>query len=156
MANPVRIKRRLTGGAAGAPSSLKNAELAFNEQDNTLYYGKGDSGGNATSIIPIAGPGAFASLASPALTGTPSAPTATAGANTTQIATTAFVTAAVAAGGGGGGGGAVASGAIYENSITITDNYTMTAGKNGLSAGPIEIATGVTVTIPTGSVWKII
>ena len=34
-------------------------------------------------------------LASPALTGTPTAPTATGGTNTTQIATTAFVTAAI-------------------------------------------------------------
>lgn len=40
-----------------------------------------------------------APLASPALTGTPTAPTATVGTNTTQIATTAFV--AAAAGGGG-------------------------------------------------------
>ena len=36
-----------------------------------------------------------ANLASPALTGTPTAPTATAGTNTTQIATTAFVTGAI-------------------------------------------------------------
>jgi hypothetical protein len=36
-----------------------------------------------------------APLASPALTGTPTAPTATGGTNTTQIATTAFVTAAI-------------------------------------------------------------
>jgi lysophospholipase L1-like esterase len=43
-----------------------------------------------------------APLASPSLTGTPTAPTATAGTNTTQVATTAFVTTAVAAGGGGG------------------------------------------------------
>jgi hypothetical protein len=39
---------------------------------------------------------AKAPLASPALTGTPTAPTASAGTNTTQIATTAFVTGAVA------------------------------------------------------------
>lgn len=45
---------------------------------------------------------AKAPLASPTLTGTPAAPTASPGTNTTQIATTAFVTAAVAAGGGGG------------------------------------------------------
>lgn len=38
-----------------------------------------------------------APLASPALTGVPTAPTATAGTNTTQIATTAFVTAAIPA-----------------------------------------------------------
>ena len=46
-----------------------------------------------------------APLASPALTGTPTVPTASPGTNTTQLASTAFVTAAVAAGGGGGGGG---------------------------------------------------
>ena len=44
-----------------------------------------------------------APLASPTLTGVPAAPTAAPGTNTTQLATTAFVTAAVAAGGGGGG-----------------------------------------------------
>jgi hypothetical protein len=38
-----------------------------------------------------------ADLASPALTGTPTAPTATTGSNTTQLANTSFVTAAVAA-----------------------------------------------------------
>jgi hypothetical protein len=42
--------------------------------------------------------GSYALKASPALTGTPTAPTATAGTNTTQLATTAFVTAAVSAG----------------------------------------------------------
>lgn len=98
MANTLRIKRRAAGGAAGAPSTLANAELAFNEQDNTLYYGvgTGGTGGSATTIIAIGGPGTFAPLASPALTGTPTAPTATAGTNTTQLATTAFVAASFA------------------------------------------------------------
>lgn len=57
MSNTIRIKRRAAGGAAGAPASLAAAELAFNEQDNILYYGKGDSGGLATSILAIGGPG---------------------------------------------------------------------------------------------------
>ncbi len=62
MANTLRIKRRVTG-AAGAPSGLKNAELAFNEVDGILYYGKGsDVDGNATTIPAIAGDGAFVSL----------------------------------------------------------------------------------------------
>lgn len=43
----------------------------------------------------------LAPKASPALTGTPTGPTATSGDNTTQLATTAFVTAAIAAAGGG-------------------------------------------------------
>lgn len=60
----LRIKRRAAGGAAGAPASLQNAELAFNEQDLTLYYGlgAGGAGGTATSVIPIAGSGAFVNL----------------------------------------------------------------------------------------------
>jgi hypothetical protein len=60
MASILRIRRRITG-AAGAPSSLKNAELAYNEIENVLYYGKGDNGsGTATSIIQIAGSGVYA------------------------------------------------------------------------------------------------
>lgn len=64
MANTLRIKRRAAGGAAGAPSSLENAELAFNEQDDTLYYGEGTggSGGSATTILAIGGSGAFTTL----------------------------------------------------------------------------------------------
>lgn len=60
MANTIRIRRRTGTGAAGAPSSLKNAELAYNEADDTLYYGKGaDGNGDATSIPAIAGSGAY-------------------------------------------------------------------------------------------------
>lgn len=63
MANTIRIKRRAGTGSSGAPSSLKNAELAFNEADNTLYYGYGDDGsGNANSIPAVGGSGAFTTL----------------------------------------------------------------------------------------------
>ena len=56
MANTIRIKRRASSGSAGAPTALKNGELAYNENDNTLYYGYGDDGsGNATSIPAIGG-----------------------------------------------------------------------------------------------------
>jgi hypothetical protein len=62
MANTLRIKRRVSG-AAGAPSSLKNAELAYNEVDDVLYYGKGaDVNGDATTIPAVAGSGAYVSL----------------------------------------------------------------------------------------------
>jgi hypothetical protein len=61
MANTIRIKRRASSGGAGAPTTLENAELAFNEASNILYYGTGTggSGGSATSVIAIAGNGAF-------------------------------------------------------------------------------------------------
>jgi len=63
VANTVRIKRR-SSGSAGAPSSLANAELAFNEVDDILYYGKGTggAGGTATTIETIGGKGAFVTL----------------------------------------------------------------------------------------------
>src|SRR5262245_34372512 len=58
MADVLRIKRR-TGGAPGAPTSLANAELAYNEIDHVLYYGEGTggAGGSATIIVPVGGSG---------------------------------------------------------------------------------------------------
>ena len=62
MSNIIRIKRRLDNGTnvSGAPSqgSLLNAELAYNEVDGTLYYGKGEGqGGVAQEIVSIGGTG---------------------------------------------------------------------------------------------------
>ena len=63
MANIIRLKKRASGGAAGAPSSLAPSEPAFSEVDSILYYGFGDAGnGSASSVVAIAGSGAFASL----------------------------------------------------------------------------------------------
>jgi hypothetical protein len=57
---------------------------------------------------------------------------------------------------GSGGGGATAGGVIYENGQTISANYTLSNNKNGMSVGPISIASGVSVTTPTGSRWVIL
>lgn len=107
MANVLRIKRRASGGGAGAPASLENAELAFNEQTDILYYGEGTggSGGSATQIIAIGGSGAFVDLATnQSVDGTktfldsPKVPTAAPGDNSTNAASTAYVDAAVTSG----------------------------------------------------------
>ena len=50
----------------------------------------------------------------------------------------------------------VADGCVYENSQTISNNYTVGTGKNALSAGPITIASGATVTVPSGSTYTIV
>lgn len=163
-----------------------------------------------------------ANSASPTFTGTPTAPTAAADTNTTQIATTAFVigqgyaklasptftgtvtAAALTASGqvtftgsgaailnkgtdaqrpagvsgmlrfntssnkfegyngtawGSIGGGATGGGnddVFYENGQTVTADYTLTTNKNAMSAGPVTIASGITVTVPDGSVWIVI
>ena len=54
------------------------------------------------------------------------------------------------------GGGASANGAIYENVDDITADYTITAGSNGMSVGPMTIAPLVTVTVPSGQRWVIL
>ena len=112
MANTIRIKRRAAGDGAGAPSSLANAELAFNESTNILYYGTGTggAGGTATQVIAIGGSGAVVGLAGDqtitgnktfsgtvALGASATATTKTAGDNSTSVATTAYVATAVAA-----------------------------------------------------------
>ena len=45
---------------------------------------------------------------------------------------------------------------FYEEDNIITDNYTLTSGKNAMSTGPVTINTGIVVEIPTGTVWTII
>ena len=47
-------------------------------------------------------------------------------------------------------------GTLYENAQTITTSYTISTNFNAMSAGPITIATGATLTIPTGSNWAIV
>jgi hypothetical protein len=54
---------------------------------------------------------------------------------------------------GGGGGG---DSGLNPNSATVADDYTLADGYNAISAGPITIATGKTVTIPTASRWVIV
>jgi hypothetical protein len=66
---------------------------------------------------------------------------------------TAVSTATVA---GGQYFGSAATKAIAYNANTIGENVTVTAGNNGLSAGPITISTGFAVTVETGAVWVIV
>jgi hypothetical protein len=54
-----------------------------------------------------------------------------------------------------GGSGAVAGGALYENAQSISTSYTINTGKNAHSVGPITLAAGVSVTVPSGSRWVI-
>jgi len=42
---------------------------------------------------------------------------------------------------------------IVYNSSAITQSYTFPAGNNGLSAGPVTVT--ATITVPTGSTWKV-
>jgi len=56
-------------------------------------------------------------------------------------------------------GGALGGGTdqvFYENDTVITQNYAIGTNKNALTAGPVTINSGVTVTVPSGSAWSIV
>lgn len=75
--------------------TLVKGDVGLGNVDNTSDLNKPISTATQTALD------LKAPLASPTLTGVPTAPTATVGTNTTQLATTAFVVAELAAGGGG-------------------------------------------------------
>ena len=126
MSNTIRIKRRASGGGAGAPASLANSELAFNEQTNVLYYGTGTggAGGSATSIIPIAGNGAFMDLTT----------------NQTIAGTKTFSSAIVAD---LSGNAATASKLLTARNISLTGDGTATISFDGSAnaSGALTLAT---------------
>ena len=56
------------------------------------------------------------------------------------------------------GGGATGGGSdtwAVEHDNTITQSYTIGTGKNVISAGPLTVNSGATVTVPSGSTWVI-
>jgi hypothetical protein len=57
---------------------------------------------------------------------------------------------------GGGATGAGGDQIFYENGQTVNNSYTIATGKNAGTFGPVTIATGAVVTVPTGSVWSIV
>lgn len=56
----------------------------------------------------------------------------------------------------GGATGGGSDDAFYENTTMINTSYTITTNKNAMTAGPVTIADGVTVTVPTGSTWSVV
>jgi len=58
----------------------------------------------------------------------------------------------ISAGATGGGSDEI----FYENGQNVTTNYTITNGKNAMSAGPITINSGVTVTVGAGETLTIV
>jgi len=50
----------------------------------------------------------------------------------------------------------LASNGIYQNLNTVGTSVTLGTNHNGMSAGPITVASGVTVTVPSGSNWVVL
>ena len=122
MANVVRIKRRAAGGSTGAPASLANAELAYNESDagnGILYYGYGTGGvgGSATQVVAIDGDGAFVNL-----TGAQ-----TISGNKTFTGTVDF------------SGATISGNATFGNDLTVTGNLTVNGTTTTVNSTTITV-----------------
>jgi hypothetical protein len=67
---------------------------------------------------------------------------------------------AVEASGGATGGkapvGGNTFGVFYENDNVMVTDYTITTGRNAMSAGPITVNPGVILTVPSGSTYTIV
>ena len=87
---PVRVARGTYSNLNSSVSDIQEGEICYATDQDKLYVKEGSSLVDASSTD-ISGK---ANIASPTFTGTPAAPTATAGTNTTQVATTEFVTTA--------------------------------------------------------------
>ncbi|HEP6278727.1 TPA: hypothetical protein VDA67_004904 [Burkholderia vietnamiensis] len=111
----------------------------------------------------------YALLASPAFTGTPTAPTAVAGTNTTQLATTAFAQNAVTGGSNAGSFTTLTASGLITPSTTsgikgtvAADNasagsvgeYTLTTGASGVSLATGAYANLTSVTLTPGD-WDL-
>lgn len=103
---PAAVAAQIAALVASAPAALDTL--------NELAAALGNDPNFATTITNLMA--AKAPSASPALTGTPTAPTAAIGTNTTQLATTAFVRGEIAAVSG------LSSDASITNSTTFTDS----------------------------------
>jgi len=89
---PVRVARGTYSNLNTNKADIQEGEICYATDQDKLYVKEGSNLVDATPATDITGK---ADLASPTFTGVPAAPTATSGTNTTQLATTEFVTAAV-------------------------------------------------------------
>lgn len=145
----------VAGGKIDLTSDVTGVLPIANGGTNLSSYTTGDivyaSNTNVLSKLPIGSPGQVLSIAAgvPSWTaqvqGLPSQ-TGNAGKYLTTDGSTASWSAT----------GAAANGSIYINNQVVSSNYTIAAGTNGFSVGPITVNSGVTVTVSSGQRWVVI
>jgi hypothetical protein len=90
---PLRVARGTYSNLNSSVADIQEGEVCYATDQNKLYVKEGSAlVSTQAAAVDIS---TKANIAGPTFTGVPAAPTATSGTNTTQLATTAFVTAAV-------------------------------------------------------------
>jgi hypothetical protein len=136
-------------GASGVYSQ-DNANLFWDDSNNRLGIG------TATPAVKLAISSTDAILVPVGTTG--ERPTGATGYLRFNSSTTSFEgyngTAWGSIGGGATGGGT--DQVFYLNGQTVNTSYSIPAGQNAGSFGPISVASGATVTVPSGSTWTVV
>lgn len=101
------------------------------------WLGTPSSANLAAAVTDETGTGALVFAGSPTLTGTALA---------TNLTASGVVTASVA----------TAENGMFVNKQTVAANYTIASGYNALSAGPVTVNSGITVTVSSGSTWAVV
>jgi hypothetical protein len=136
--------KTLTSPAVTTPTGIVKGDVGLGNVDNTADTAKPVSTAQQTALD------LKANLASPTLTGTPAAPTASVATNTTQIATTAFVIANA------GGGSSAGVPHQFNRTGWWYPDHPGTTTPNALASGrayftPLWIATSCT--LEAFSIW---
>ena len=153
-------------GSSGAPTfrAMVAADVPTLNQNTT------GTAGNVTGVVAIANGGTGQSTKTEGFDAL--APTTTKGdlivSNGTDnvrlgVGTDAYVLTADSTAASGikwaaasGGSSNITTLGMWENAKTISANYSITSGNSAVSAGPITVNSGVTVTVPSGSRWVIV
>ena len=158
---PIQLYRTATADAAPTSGNLADGELAINTNNADMALYAKNASGTVTRLINNP-----AGLKYPTADGTSSQVMVTNGSGVLSFTTLNALPSQT-----GNDGkflftngttaswqftGASAGGVIWENSLVVSANYTLTTGKNGFSVGPITINSGASVTVPSGQRWVVL
>jgi hypothetical protein len=152
----------LKGNGTAISAATSGTDYAPATSGSSILYGNGSGGfsnvtvGSGLSFAAgtlSASGGGVTSLAGTANQITASAST---GAVTLSIPSTFIAPGSIAATTSVTGTVLTASNGIVVNSNTISVSYSIPSGSNAMSTGPVTVATGQSVTIPSGSRWVVL
>lgn len=153
--NLIQVQGAASGSApsiqaiSGSSGSDTNIDLALTPKGTGVVRTSGTGlrlSGSSSGYVGLKGAAAAGSTTYtlPAADGTSGQVLSTDGAATLSWATPS------------GGSSNITAQGMWENALTISSNYTITSGNSAMSAGPITIASGVSVTVPSGSRWVVV
>lgn len=183
---PIQLYRTTTAAAVPTAGNLADGELAINTNDGRLFYKDSGGAvqtigyrivpvsAGGTGVTTSTGSGSVVLSVAPTLSGlvtisgtsaigvpvgtTGERPTAATGQFRFNTSTGGFEgyngTAWGSIGGGATGGGGDQT--FYLNGQTVNNSYSIPAGQNAGTFGPITVASGAVVTVPSGSTWTVV